>query len=146
MTSAQKLKPIYIMDYLLKNSDEEHPVTLKQILAYLESKEIPAERKSVYLDIEALRDYGLDVIQNKSGKNTKSAYYDKITYKLKKTEFVFFIFDGFTIFYVCCSLCRIVMLILFLEEGTSDAAFFCSFFLPVDIYIIILAYIMGISK
>lgn len=73
MTSAQKLKPIYIMDYLLKNSDEEHPVTLKQILTYLESKEIPAERKSVYLDIEALRDYGLDVIQNKSGKNT--SYY-----------------------------------------------------------------------
>jgi predicted DNA-binding transcriptional regulator YafY len=70
MAYEQKLKPIYIMDYLLKNSDEQHPVTIKQIISYLESENIPAERKSVYSDIEALRHYGLDIVQAESGRNT----------------------------------------------------------------------------
>ena len=37
MTHSQKLKPLYIMDYLLHNTDEQHPVTLKQIISHLES-------------------------------------------------------------------------------------------------------------
>lgn len=49
-------------DYLLQNSDEEHPVTIKQIVEYLGAQGISAERKSIYDDIEALRFYGLDII------------------------------------------------------------------------------------
>lgn len=60
----QKLKLFYIRDYLLRNSDEEHPVTLKQIIAYLAENDIPAERKSLYSDIEALRTYGMDIVQD----------------------------------------------------------------------------------
>ncbi len=70
MPGSQKLKPIYIMDYLQKESDEQHPVTMKQIIEHLESLGIPAERKSVYGDMEALRAYGLDIVQSESGKNT----------------------------------------------------------------------------
>ncbi len=70
MAHAQKLKPLYIMDYLLKNSDEQHPVSMKQIISYLESQGISAERKSVYSDIDALRFYGLDIVQSESGKTT----------------------------------------------------------------------------
>lgn len=70
MAYEQKLKPIYIMDYLLHNSDEQHPVTMKQIIGYLESRGIPAERKSVYSDIDALRFYGLDIVQAVNGKTT----------------------------------------------------------------------------
>ncbi len=70
MAYEQKLKPIYIMDYLLRSSDENHPVTMKQIIAHLESHGIPAERKSVYSDIDALRSYGLDIVQSVSGKTT----------------------------------------------------------------------------
>ena len=73
MAYEQKLKPLYIMDYLLHNSDEKHPVTMKQILGYLESRGIGAERKSVYNDIDALRQYGLDIVQADSGKN--AAYF-----------------------------------------------------------------------
>ena len=58
------------MDYLLHNSDEQHPVTMKQIIGYLESRGIPAERKSVYSDIDALRFYGLDIVQAVNGKTT----------------------------------------------------------------------------
>jgi len=68
--SFQKLKILYVMDYLLKNSDEEHPVTVASIISDLASRGISAERKSVYDDIECLCDYGLDVVQSGSGRNT----------------------------------------------------------------------------
>lgn len=69
----QKLKILYVMDYLLKFSDEEHPVSISQIIKELEARGIAAERKSLYDDIEALREYGLDIIQTGAGKS--SAYY-----------------------------------------------------------------------
>ena len=67
--SSQKLKILYVMEYLLRNSDEEHAVSINDIAAYLESHDIPAQRKSLYDDIEALRKYGLDIIQTNRGKN-----------------------------------------------------------------------------
>lgn len=48
-SSFQKLKIIYIMEYLLKNSDENHAVTTSQIIAYLKSHYITAERKTIYV-------------------------------------------------------------------------------------------------
>ena len=67
-SSFQKLKILYVMDYLLKNSDEEHPVSVAQLIAHLDSHGISAERKSIYDDIECLREYGLDIIQTGAGK------------------------------------------------------------------------------
>ena len=72
-SSFQKLKIIYTMEYLLKNSDETHMVTTGQIIAYLASHGISAERKTVYSDIDALRDYGLDILQTSEG-NTHGYY------------------------------------------------------------------------
>ena len=70
MTNGQKLKPLYIMDYLLRYTDEEHPATMKQLLDHLKAQGIPAERKGVYGDLEALRTYGLDILQTGGGRNT----------------------------------------------------------------------------
>ena len=67
-SSFQKLKTTYVMLYLLQNSDEEHPVTIRQIIDYLESKGISAERKSIYSDIEALQYMGLDIIMVDRGR------------------------------------------------------------------------------
>ena len=64
----QKLKPLYIMNYLLQNTDEEHPVTIKQIIGYLEAQGISAERKSIYDDFEALRVFGLDIVHVEAGR------------------------------------------------------------------------------
>lgn len=72
-SSNQKLKPLYIMRYLLQNSDEEHPVTVNQIIGYLESLGISAERKSIYSDLEALQVFGLDIVRVDSGR--LSGYY-----------------------------------------------------------------------
>ena len=52
----------------MQNSDEEHPVTVHQIIDYLESKGISAERKSIYSDIEALQQLGLDIIMVDRGR------------------------------------------------------------------------------
>lgn len=67
-SSFQKLKTTYVMLYLLQNSDEEHPVTIHQIIDYLESKGIAAERKSIYSDIEALQYMGVDIIMVDRGR------------------------------------------------------------------------------
>lgn len=67
-SSYQKLKPLYIMMYLLQNSDEDHPVTTKQIIEYLDEQGISAERKSIYDDIEALQVFGLDIIKVDEGR------------------------------------------------------------------------------
>lgn len=62
-TDRQKLKLLYLRDFLLRYSDENHPVTMKQILEYLSENDIPAERKSIYSDMEALRSYGMDIVK-----------------------------------------------------------------------------------
>lgn len=61
------------MEYLLRNSDENHPVSVAQLIAELDSHGISAERKSIYDDIESLREFGLDVIQTGTGKS--NGYY-----------------------------------------------------------------------
>ena len=66
--TKQKLKLIYLIKYLLEKTDEEHKVTMPEMIAYLEANEISAERKSIYTDIEALRELGLDVQGEKIGK------------------------------------------------------------------------------
>jgi hypothetical protein len=38
----QKLKLLYLWEYLTQQTSEEHPVSIKQIIAYLESQDIAA--------------------------------------------------------------------------------------------------------
>ena len=66
----QRLKILYVMDFLLRHSDEEHPVSITQIKESLAAHGITAERKSIYEDIEGLRMFGFDVIQAGSARNT----------------------------------------------------------------------------
>ena len=59
----QKLKILYILDYLQKNSHEEHPVRASELIEYLQNHHnITCERKSIYSDIEALKEYGVDIV------------------------------------------------------------------------------------
>ena len=60
--SNQKKKIFLVLQFLEKKSDEENPVSLPQIISYLEECGIPAERKSIYDDIEVLRDLGFDIL------------------------------------------------------------------------------------
>ena len=64
----QKLKILYILDYLQKNSHEDHPVRANELIAMLGTHNISCDRKTVYSDIQALQDYGVDIIST-PGKN-----------------------------------------------------------------------------
>lgn len=60
-TANQKLKLLYIADFLREKTDENHSVTTAEIIAMLAENGIDAERKSIYSDIEALKLYGMDI-------------------------------------------------------------------------------------
>ncbi|MCM1256432.1 MAG: WYL domain-containing protein [Roseburia sp.] len=59
----QKLKILYIAQMLLEKSDEEHLLTTKDLISGLLEYGILAERKSIYSDIEALTEYGMDIVK-----------------------------------------------------------------------------------
>ncbi|MBR6562447.1 MAG: WYL domain-containing protein [Clostridia bacterium] len=57
----QKKKLSVLRSLFLERSDETHPLTMKDIIAHLAAHGIPAERKSVYSDLESLRELGMDI-------------------------------------------------------------------------------------
>ena len=57
----KKLKLLYLARYLREETDERHPRTVQDMIAYLERQGISAERKSIYDDLELLELYGMDV-------------------------------------------------------------------------------------
>ena len=59
----QKLKILYILDYLKTNSQESKPVRTAELIHMLERQHnISCDRKTVYSDIAALQDYGVDIV------------------------------------------------------------------------------------
>ncbi len=58
----QKLKMLYLLQILMEKTDEDHPMNMTEILAALEQYGVSAERKSIYTDIENLRQFGIDII------------------------------------------------------------------------------------
>ena len=64
----QKQKLLYIAQYLMEHTDENHGVTMPEIIAHLEQNGIKAERKGIYGDMDELKDFGMDIIWNR-GKN-----------------------------------------------------------------------------
>lgn len=58
----QKLKLLYLYQILLQKTDEEHKISMEEILQALARYGVEAERKSIYSDIAALQDFGLDIM------------------------------------------------------------------------------------
>ena len=56
-----KLKLLFIRRMLEEETDAEHGLSMTQIIQRLSSEGITAERKSIYRDLEILRDFGLDI-------------------------------------------------------------------------------------
>ncbi len=74
----QKQKLLYIQKFLQEKTDENHGVTVNEIINYLEKNDISAERKSIYTDIKTLQDFGMDIEKCKS---------KAVTYKLLSRDF-----------------------------------------------------------
>lgn len=68
-SANQKLKLLYLMQLLLQKTDENHQLTVQEMIDELAQHDISAERKSIYADLDALRLFGLDIVQNR-GKST----------------------------------------------------------------------------
>ncbi|MGN0179514.1 MAG: helix-turn-helix transcriptional regulator [Monoglobaceae bacterium] len=64
--SRQKLKMMYLAKILLENTDEEHTITVPEMIAELGRHGVSAERKSIYDDLEYLRLFGLDICSRKT--------------------------------------------------------------------------------
>ncbi len=59
--NTQKLKLLYLMEFFRTETDPTHGLSMPQIIEKLAEKGISAERKSIYSDIETLREVGFDI-------------------------------------------------------------------------------------
>lgn len=64
--SHQKLKMMYLAKILMEKTDEEHTITVPEMISELAKLGISAERKSIYDDLEYLQLFGLDICTNKT--------------------------------------------------------------------------------
>lgn len=64
--SHQKLKLLYLMKILMEKTDEEHTITVPEMIDELGKLGISAERKSIYDDLEYLKLFGLDVCSRRT--------------------------------------------------------------------------------
>lgn len=66
--SMHKLKLLYLADIFERETDEDHALTIAELIEKLAAYGVSAERKSVYSDIESLSEYGMDILTLKDGK------------------------------------------------------------------------------
>ncbi len=66
---SNKNRLLYILSLLYREADEEHPITITQILERLQQAGIDGNRRTIAHDLEVLSDNGFDIICNKSRQN-----------------------------------------------------------------------------
>lgn len=59
-SNNQKAKILYL-EKMLRETGEHHAISMQTILANLMEHGIRAERKSIYDDVEVLREFGMDI-------------------------------------------------------------------------------------
>ena len=64
----QKLKLLFLKKFFEEKTDEDHPARMSDIQNYLTANGIKSERKSIYSDLIALADFGMDVRKDDFGK------------------------------------------------------------------------------
>ena len=64
----QKLKMLYLAKIFSTETDDSHSLTMPQIIEKLTACGVNADRKTLYLDFEELRHFGLDIIAVKEGR------------------------------------------------------------------------------
>ena len=64
----QKLKLLYLTKIFREQTDEEHMLTIAEIIKKLSAYDVSADRKTLYTDFEELRHFGLDIISQQIGR------------------------------------------------------------------------------
>jgi predicted DNA-binding transcriptional regulator YafY len=65
-----KLKMLHLIRIFSQETDDEHALTLQDIIARLAVVNITADRKTLYADFEDLRQFGFDIIAQQRDRNT----------------------------------------------------------------------------
>ena len=63
----QKLKMLYLAKIFMEETDDDHRLTLQQIMIRLKDHGISSNRKTLYEDLELLGNYGLDILSEREG-------------------------------------------------------------------------------
>ena len=63
----QKMKMFYLVKILREETDDQHYLTMQEILGKLSAYGVDANRKTVYDDIEELNNYGIEVLKERIG-------------------------------------------------------------------------------
>ena len=66
----QKLKMLYLMKIFSEETDDSNFLTLQQIIQKLKDYGVMADRKTLYVDFDELRSFGVDIIMEKIGRNS----------------------------------------------------------------------------
>ena len=67
----QKFKFTYLMKIMQEKTDDEHSLTMSQIMDELEKYDVTAERKSIYNDFQDMTDkFGIEIIKEQIGRET----------------------------------------------------------------------------
>ena len=70
-TSEQKRKILELCRIFEERTDDEHGMTAAELIGALDECGVPAERKSLYGDIDALRDFGMDIVSVREAQRTE---------------------------------------------------------------------------
>lgn len=65
----QKLKMLYLLKIFYEETDDKTFFTLQEIIQKLADYGVMAERKTLYVDFDELRRFGIDIISEKIGRN-----------------------------------------------------------------------------
>ena len=68
----QKLKMLYLARIFSEETDDGHALTMSEIIEKLSAYGVNADRKTLYLDFDELRNFGMDIIAEQIG---RSCYY-----------------------------------------------------------------------
>jgi hypothetical protein len=71
--NRQKIKLLLLWNLLLDQSDEQHPLTTKEILQMLQDQNVDCERRTLSKDIDLLNEEGFEVLSAFIG-STKAYY------------------------------------------------------------------------
>ena len=66
----QKLKLLYLAKIMQEQTDDTHGLSMSQIIAELAKYDIEAQRKSIYDDLAALDDFGIEIVKEQEGFRT----------------------------------------------------------------------------
>ena len=66
----QKLKMLYLVKLFYEETDDFHAITMPEIIEKLSEYGVNADRKTLYKDIDELKQFGFDIILNEVVKIT----------------------------------------------------------------------------